>query len=53
MIMEDVSVDAVTYRQNVIGKDSVFQAMREKIWWQECTLQGQGRKACPVRESRA
>lgn len=33
MILEDVSVDAATYRQKLIGKDGVFQAMREKMWW--------------------
>lgn len=33
MILEDVSVDAEAYRQKVICKDGVFDAMRQKMWW--------------------
>ena len=33
MILEDVSVNAVVYRQNIIGEDGVFQLMRQKMRW--------------------
>ena len=33
MILEDVRVDAAVYRQKIIGKDCVFQLMRQKMWW--------------------
>ena len=31
--MEDVRVDAAVYRQKIIGKDGVFQHMRQNMWW--------------------
>lgn len=33
LILEDVRVDGTTYRQKIVGKDGVFQQMREKMWW--------------------
>ena len=33
MILEDVRFDAAVYRQKIIGKDGVFQLMRQKTWW--------------------
>ena len=33
MILEDVRVDAAVYRRKIIGKDGVFQLMRQKMWW--------------------
>ena len=33
MIFEDVRVDAAVYRQQIIGKDGVFQLMSQKMWW--------------------
>lgn len=33
MVLEDVRVDSVAYRDKVIKKGGVFEAMRQKMWW--------------------
>ena len=33
LILEDVSVDARAYREKIINKDGVFDAMRQRMWW--------------------
>ena len=33
LMLEDVSVDARAYREKIINKDGVFDAMRQRMWW--------------------